>query len=84
MGQLASAVCNQSTQGFQQSQWTRYHDNTGMDHSNRHTRDVVVSDLADDERHWMLCCARFQHRRQSSDGEGGRVGDDESSELSQE
>jgi hypothetical protein len=32
------------------------------------------------------CCVvlGFQHRRQSSDGEGGRAGDDESSELSQE
>lgn len=67
MGQLARAVRNQSTQGFQQSYQTGYHDNTGFTYSKQHTRGVDVSRDADNERHRMLCFARFQRGRQRSE-----------------
>jgi hypothetical protein len=89
VGQLARAVRNQSTQGFQQSYQTGYHDNTGFAYSKYHMTDADVSRDADNERHRMLCFARFQRGRQRSVCmcERERVenfGNDEDPELSQE
>lgn len=59
VGQLARAVRNQSTQGFQQSYWTRYYDNTGFTYSKYHMTEADVSRDADNDRHRMLCLPGF-------------------------